>query len=1029
MPFRESFFVSTSFFFTRENIMRASNKRLTLFSKAEQFALYGFPDFNEIQRYEYFILTEQELKLIFSRPNISTQVYCSLQIGYFKAKQLFFKFSWEDVPVEDITFIIKSYFPNQTLPNQPIIDYEHYTQRKQIAQLFGYQLWSNHHTNLLYDRTTQIVRRDANPKFVLAELIQFFKEQKIIRPAYTTFQTIMSQVMNAERDRLNIIVLSVLNEEHIALLKQLMTCENIFSDLTILKRDAKDFTYRVIMNELLKMDQIKPLYLLMKSILPSLNISQQNLRYYASLTQYYTIYKLQQFKPTQSYLYILCYTWQRYQQLMDNIVEAFHYHSKHFDEKTKEMASERFKEQARRQQNEFSTIGRLLQLYVDEKINDDVQFGKVRDHYAFSIMPKDRISQTVTQFLQKNQTEFALRWQAVDQQETRFKKYLRPLFLHLTLESPITHDYWKEAIYQLKQVLTQKHSIRHIACKTSFIQTIPKKLKPQLLQFSKDHAIQLQMGRYEFWLYRQINRRLKSGTLYLEDSFNHRCFAHELVPITEKERVLQQLDLPCLHIPIQQQLHILFQDLQQWWHTFDTKLKQEKLPHLQYDKTTKSILWKKPHIDDEDEEIQNNFYEQLPHIDIADVLRFVNKHCHFLSALTPLQSRYTKQEVNDDTLIASIASKAMNHRDLKMSEVSDVPYYSLNYTSQQRLRPTTLREANDIISQAIAKMRIFPYYSLDLMALIGAVDGQKYELEHPTMKARYSRKYFGKGKGVVAYTLLLNHIPLQSLVIGANEHESYYLFDILYHNTSNIVPEAVSGDMHSINKANFAILHCFKCDFIPRFSDLYAQLKHLYYTKNLSQCQNYWVKPVGVIDDNLITDEWSNIERIIITLALKETTQSTIIKKLCTYRQNRTFKALFEFDKLIRSIYTLKYLCNFELQRQVHRSQNRVEAYHQLRAAIAQVCGKKQLFGRTDLEVEISNQCGRLFANAMIFYNSFLLSQLAKRYEQNNDDKALKKLKKISPIAWQHIHLSGYYKFLTGKHPVDIDEIIKNLIV
>ena len=77
------------------------------------------------------------------------------------------------------------------------------------------------------------------------------------------------------------------------------------------------------------------------------------------------------------------------------------------------------------------------------------------------------------------------------------------------------------------------------------------------------------------------------------------------------------------------------------------------------------------------------------------------------------------------------------------------------------------------------------------------------------IKARYSRKYFGKGMGVVAYTLLANHVPLETELIGANEHESHYVFDIWYHNTSAIVPTTITGDMHSVNKANFAILNWF----------------------------------------------------------------------------------------------------------------------------------------------------------------------------------------------------------------------------
>ena len=44
---------------------------------------------------------------------------------------------------------------------------------------------------------------------------------------------------------------------------------------------------------------------------------------------------------------------------------------------------------------------------------------------------------------------------------------------------------------------------------------------------------------------------------------------------------------------------------------------------------------------------------------------------------------------------------------------------------------------------------------------------------------------------------------------------------------------------------------------------------------------------------------------------------------------------LSDWYKLILSIYTLEDLRNPQLQRDVHRSQNRIEAYHQLRAAIS----------------------------------------------------------------------------------------------
>ena len=70
------------------------NKLLTVLSDVEQFALYGLPDFDDRQRLDYLSLSAAELALASSRPGVHTQVWCALQIGYFKAKHAFFRFTW-----------------------------------------------------------------------------------------------------------------------------------------------------------------------------------------------------------------------------------------------------------------------------------------------------------------------------------------------------------------------------------------------------------------------------------------------------------------------------------------------------------------------------------------------------------------------------------------------------------------------------------------------------------------------------------------------------------------------------------------------------------------------------------------------------------------------------------------------------------------------------------------------------------------------------------------------------------------------
>jgi hypothetical protein len=65
-------------------------------------------------------------------------------------------------------------------------------------------------------------------------------------------------------------------------------------------------------------------------------------------------------------------------------------------------------------------------------------------------------------------------------------------------------------------------------------------------------------------------------------------------------------------------------------------------------------------------------------------------------------------------------------------------------TLTQYLRQASLHAANGRVSNAIAALPIFPYYSFDLETLYGAVDGQQFGVERPTVKARLAQIFWGR---------------------------------------------------------------------------------------------------------------------------------------------------------------------------------------------------------------------------------------------------------------------------------------------
>ena len=236
----------------------------------------------------------------------------------FQSQKIFFRFSLHKIPKEDLDFILSRYFPQQSLKTFQITKYEYYFQREAICQLFGYKLWSQELSCQLKDRS----KLSVNVTFLrILSLVnsRFFADPKIVRPRYTTLQTIVSSTLSEERQRLKSCLQQHLTNCHKENLKQLIKKENTLSELAALKQDVKNFKLSMMRLEIKKHDTLKPLHALALEILPYLDISQQNVAYYASLTHHYTIYELEQFDIEQTYLYLLCYVLKRYQQINDNL--------------------------------------------------------------------------------------------------------------------------------------------------------------------------------------------------------------------------------------------------------------------------------------------------------------------------------------------------------------------------------------------------------------------------------------------------------------------------------------------------------------------------------------------------------------------------------------------------------------------------------------------------------------------------------------------------------------------------------------
>lgn len=115
-------------------------------------------------------------------------------------------------------------------------------------------------------------------------------------------------------------------------------------------------------------------------------------------------------------------------------------------------------------------------------------------------------------------------------------------------------------------------------------------------------------------------------------------------------------------------------------------------------------------------------------------------------------------------------------------------------------------------------------------------------------------------------------------------------------------------------------------------------------------------------------------------------------------------------DNICRTLYILNFIDDVDLRKSVQKALNRGEAYHRFRRAVAFVNGGKFRV-QTEAEQQVWNDFSRLIANAVIYYNTKLLSAVSQQKLAVGDLEAVAFIQGMSPVARQHVNLFGSFKF------------------
>lgn len=1005
----------------------AAGKRLTILSPIEIEELYEIPKFSIEQRELYLTLNDVEKQAMESRRSLEARLHFILQLGYFKYKSMFFKFEFNQVQ-EDLNYILGHYFPTAKQPKTMVNSKTQLSTKSQVLKLLNFKMFNEVTRKRLEDLSDQYITIRATPRYILDELLDNLDRNHVSIPGYSTLQEIISQSFTKEGKRLNSIIAKRVPQHVDKILQRLLENDEQLYGVTILKKDAKGFNHTEVMREIDKKSSSDKLYNFAKKVIPKLKISSQNVSYYASLVDYYTVDKLQKLAYEKVRLYLLCYAFYRFQKINDNLVNSFIYYVNNYKKKAKDAAKEMVYKYKIEGNDCFKKVGKILHLFVDDSIPDTMPFGEVRPK-AFSIVTKEQFSLLNTHLTGKELDEDKFKWEHYSLISRRITKNIRPLARIIDFESEDPLDPLIKALVFLKGAFAKGKSLTKIESADFPTDFIPFHLKPYLYagEASPEEKGQkkkkLNITQYEFLVYDQLERQLESGKIFINNSASFKSLKADLGDEKRNGKLIKKLNNPVLTTPIKIQLETLKEELDPLILKVNQRIKSGENKAI---KIKKDGTWTLPY-KKQDKDVNNPFYKQFPQVSLINVLRFVNQHCNFIDFFTHIKSHYSKSKANKDEIFACIIANATSHGISKMGEISDVSYKKLLGTSKNFIRLENLRKANDTLANGISGLPMFKHWNLMDNLLFSSLDGKKRLIKHKNIIARYSSKYFGQYRGVVSYSMIANNACLNTKVIGANEHESHHYFDMIYNNTSDVIPEWHCGDSHSINHVNFALLHLIGQNFAPHLKKVSQKAKHIYCFGEPDQYKEYLIVPEGRINENLIEEEWETLQYIFASLLMKDTKQSIVVKKLSAYaRRNKTQRALGEFDKIIKSLHTARFIDDPLFRQSIRTALNRGEEFHQLTGAIAYVGGNK-FRGTTELEIQIWNECIMLIANCIIYYNTLILSKIYEVQEKLGNLQALEFIKRLSPIAWRHINLIGKYEFMNSFIGINLDEMIANL--
>lgn len=943
---------------------------------------------NEIIK--YYTLSKNDLEIIGKRRNDYNKIGFALQICLLRHKGWTIN-NYGYIPESIIQYVskqinVKPKETNKYLRSERNVVFH----LREICNNYKYRNFQKKdHTEIKNFLSGCIIEND-NCFFLIEKMIEKLKNEKIILPGITIIEKITNDVINQFEENILNKVNEIITEEQKKKIDSLLISDDGINKpvLSWLRDSNGRITSKEINNSVEK-----------KKFLDSFNfknisniIPKYKAEHFIRLGKKYDIYSLKRFEDKKRYAVIAVFLDDLRQSMNDKLVIIN-------DIKTNSMFSKARKsheENIKREKNLINELSKelfsLADFIMDIKNNNrsfDVEFkNKFNKKSDWNNFQKniDFLRESV-KTIDKSPMDY------LNNYYSSYKRYSEELLNSLELRS--STNIGRKVISALDYI------------KNNDIPELPDDANLDFMNKKWREYINGKTGSvrkhyYILALSKEIKDCLRSGDIYVPDSKNYKNFEDYLVSPeewkTEKNntRIIANLSADDYF----KEKEIQLDSLLKWYSKNKENLQDiidedEKLHIRRLERNTP----------EEAKQLSQDLYKLIPRINLPDLLIEVSNmtefHKHFIHASTG-QVPKTGEEIN--TLIFAIMAIGTNVGLSKMAEsVNNISYRQLSSCSDWNIYDETLSKVQVALVNYQKKEPFSQYWG---RGNTSSSDGMRIKSGSESINSGYN-PHFGLDKGVTIYRFVSDiYCAFYSTVNNPNVRDGLYVIDgYLYHNSELKIHEHYT-DTAGYTEQIFALTPMMGFNFAPRIKNLKDAKLYSFDKEKYPKLKKL---VSGVINKDLIRENYDNVLRLAHSVYEKKVLSSTILGKLGSYSRNNSLaNALKEMGRIEKTIFILEYASNIELRKRIQAGLNKGEEMNALARAV--FFGRRGYFWEHDFQEQFQKaSCLNLILNAIVIWNTKYLKKAWNYYKYQNPNASEKYLKHVSPLNWEHINFLGEY--------------------